>query len=155
MTMRRITPSYRSGTALVGLMILLVAMAVGVIGCAKREAPSGSSDRPRVALIMKSLANEFFTTMAEGARRHHGQHADEYDLIVNGIKDERDLARQSALVEEMMASRVDAIVIAPADSKALAPVLKRAQQAGIVVINIDNKLDESVLKDLGIQIPFV
>ncbi len=155
MTMRRMMPWYRIGVFLVGLLGLLGAMAVGLTGCAKRKDDSGGSGRPRVALIMKSLANEFFTTMAEGARRHRGEHADEYDLIVNGIKDERDLARQSALVEEMMASRVDAIVIAPADSKALAPVLKRAQQAGVVVINIDNKLDESVLKDLGIQIPFV
>ena len=26
--------------------------------------------KPRVALIMKSLANEFFATMAEGAKQH-------------------------------------------------------------------------------------
>ena len=56
---------------------------------------------------------------SEGQRR-------QYDLIVNGIKDERDLARQVALVDEMIAQRVDAIVIAPADSKALVSACKRA-----------------------------
>ena len=114
-----------------------------------------NSDTPRVALIMKSLANEFFSTMAKGAEQHQSEHADEYSLVVNGIKDERDLGRQVALVEEMVASGVDAIVIAPADSKALVPALRRAQKAGVVVINIDNRLDADVLEQEGISIPFV
>jgi ribose transport system substrate-binding protein len=104
---------------------------------------------------MKSLANEFFVTMAEGARRHQQEHAADYELIVNGIKDERDLSRQVALVDEMIAQGVDAIVIAPADSKALVSACKRAQEAGVVVVNIDNKLDAQVLADQRIKVPFV
>jgi ribose transport system substrate-binding protein len=104
---------------------------------------------------MKLLANEFFKTMAEGARKHQGEHSSEYELIVNGIKDERDLKRQVDLVEEMVAQRVDAIVIAPADSKALVSACKHAQEAGIAVVNIDNKLDSQVLADQGVKVPFV
>lgn len=131
------------------------------IGCSKQTQPSinGASGspagRPRIALVMKSLANEFFSTMAEGAKAHQADHADQYELIVNGIKDERDLSRQVALVEEMVANGVNAIVIAPADSKALVPVLRRAKQAGVVVINIDNRLDRDVLQQESISIPFV
>ncbi|QDU41187.1 D-ribose-binding periplasmic protein precursor [Maioricimonas rarisocia] len=137
----------------------LAAIAVGCGGGDSEPAadsqPAGSDGKPHVALIMKSLANEFFSTMADGAEQHQQEHADEYQLTVNGIKDERDLARQVALVEEMVASGVDAIVIAPADSKALVPVLKRAQDEGIVVINIDNRLDSDVLADQGTNVPFV
>lgn len=111
--------------------------------------------KPKVALIMKSLANEFFSTMAKGAEAHQSEHADDYELVVNGIKDERDLSRQVALVEEMVANGADAIVIAPADSKALVPALRRAREAGVVVINIDNKLDQGVLEAENIEIPFV
>ena len=50
------------------------------------------SDKPRVALIMKSLANEFFKTMEDGARAHHAAHVDEYDLLAQGIKDELDVS---------------------------------------------------------------
>lgn len=141
---------------------MLIAVLVGsaLTGCGSgsgRVGDAGGVDdgKPRIALIMKSLANEFFSTMAQGARRHHEQHADEYELIVNGIKDERDLNQQVSLVEQMVARGVDAIVIAPADSKALVPVLKRARDAGVVVINIDNKLDEAVQQDVGVDIPFV
>jgi ribose transport system substrate-binding protein len=123
-------------------------------GAAATPAPAAAG-KPRVALVMKSLANEFFAAMAEGARKHQAAHADAYELVVNGIKDERDLARQVALVEEMVASGARAIVIAPADSKALVPALRRARAAGVVVVNIDNRLDAEVLKAEGLAVPFV
>jgi ribose transport system substrate-binding protein len=104
---------------------------------------------------MKSLANEFFLTMENGARAHQRAHAAEYELLANGIKDELDVARQIDLVEQMIAQRVDAIVIAPADSKALVAVCKKALDAGIVVVNIDNRFDEAVLTDKGVKLPFV
>jgi len=136
---------------------LCIALFAVLAGCSKAPAPTGPATpaKPRVALIMKSLANEFFGTMAEGAKRHAAAHADEYELVVNGIKNETDLAEQVSLVEQMMAMGVNAIVIAPADSKALVPVLKRATAAGIVVINIDNRLDPAAEKAAGLEIPFV
>jgi ribose transport system substrate-binding protein len=125
--------------------------------CSKSDsvATSAAPRKPRVALVMKSLANEFFGTMAEGAKAHQLAHAATYDLTVNGIKNETDLAEQVSLVEQMVAMGVDAIVIAPADSKALVPTLKRAAAAGITVINIDNRLDVAALKDAGLAVPFV
>lgn len=136
--------------------LLLVLAILGITACSPpAETGPQEADKPRIALIMKSLANEFFATMADGARAHHGANAERYDLIVNGIKDERDLARQVALVEEMTASGVDAIVIAPADSRALIPALSRAIEAGVVVVNIDNQLDRAILQERGLSIPFV
>jgi ribose transport system substrate-binding protein len=128
-------------------------------GCSSSRSTSQSQadgdGKPRVALIMKSLANEFFSTMAKGAETHQADHSDQYNLVVNGIKDERDVSRQVALVEEMVASGVDAIVIAPADSKVLVPALRRAIEAGVTVVNIDNRLDAEVLKQEDVHIPFV
>jgi len=135
------------------VVIFIFCAVISVIlpaGCKRREA-----GRPKIALIMKSLANEFFKTMEEGARAHHKEHSDQYDLTVVGIKDEQDVAKQIDYVESIMAQKVDAIVIAPADSKALVPVCKRAIDAGIIVINIDNKFDAGVLADKSVKIPFV
>ena len=111
--------------------------------------------KPQVALVMKSLANEFFKTMADGAEKHHQQHAAAYDLISNGIENEQDVNKQVDLMEQMIGRHVNVIVIAPANSKALVPVCKKAQDAGIIVINIDNKLDDATLKDQKTTIPFV
>jgi ribose transport system substrate-binding protein len=130
-----------------------------MVGCQPKASntslPPASPDKPKIALVMKSLANEFFSTMAEGAKQHQSQNSQQYELIVNGIKDERDLARQAAIIDEMIAAKAQAIVVAPADSKALVPVLRRAKLAGLVVVNIDNKLDEEILKAESLAVPFV
>ncbi|MEZ6042213.1 MAG: sugar ABC transporter substrate-binding protein [Planctomycetaceae bacterium] len=136
------------------LCSLFVGCSGGSTGNSGETGTRSETVKPRIALIMKSLANEFFSTMSRGAVDHQ-KDSGEYELIVNGINDETDLSGQVSLVEQMMAQQVDAIVIAPADSKALVPVLKRALDEGIVVINIDNKLDADVLEQSGIQIPFV
>lgn len=132
------------------IRVLPLVVLVSSLGCG-----GPSLEKPTVALIMKSLANEFFKTMEQGARAHHQAHAADYELIVQGIKDELDVNRQVQLVEQMIAQGVDAIVIAPADSKALVGVCKKAMDAGIIVVNIDNKFDETVLLDKGAHIPFV
>ncbi|POM10374.1 LacI family transcriptional regulator [Pseudomonas sp. WP001] len=104
---------------------------------------------------MKSLANEFFVTMQEGAKDYQKSHAADFDMITNGIKNETDTSAQIDIVNQMILAKVNAIVIAPADSKALVTVLKKASDAGIKVVNIDNRLDPDVLKSKKLDIPFV
>lgn len=145
------------------LSLALVLSAFCLAGCGGGEsAPEAAAPgenaaegKPVIALIMKSLANEFFKTMEDGAKAHQAEKAANYELITEGIKDELDVNRQVQLVEQMVARGVDAIVLAPADSKALVAACKRAQDAGIVVVNIDNKLDADVLKDKSMTVPFV
>ncbi|AMM13907.1 LacI family transcriptional regulator [Burkholderia sp. PAMC 28687] len=118
-------------------------------------AAAQTAHKPKVALVMKSLANEFFLTMETGAKDYQKHNPSQFDLITNGIKDETDTANQIRIVEQMIVSKVDALVIAPADSKALVPVIKKAVDAGIIVVNIDNKLDSDVLKSKDLNVPFV
>lgn len=140
------------------LAILPVILAALLCACnpnTETEEEQRQDKTPRVALVMKSLANEFFTNMADGARQHQAINSKDYELIVNGIKNESDLALQVTLVEQMIASRVDAIVIAPADSKGLLPVIQRAITQGILVVNIDNRFDQDLLQEMNLSIPFV
>jgi ABC-type sugar transport system substrate-binding protein len=55
----------------------------------------------------------------------------------------------------MVNAGAKALVIAPADSKALVSAVKKAMDQGVVVINIDNRLDPELLKSKGISVPFV
>ncbi len=86
-------------------------LAVACLPACRASSPPGETPaaKPRVALVMKSLANEFFVTMAKGAEAHQQAHAGDYDLIVNGTRNESDLAQQVALVEQMIASGVQAL----------------------------------------------
>ncbi|MDR5854530.1 sugar ABC transporter substrate-binding protein [Caballeronia sp. LZ062] len=138
----------------------VLSAAVALVACsalpfAASPAFAQSAGKPKVALVMKSLANEFFLTMENGAKDYQQHNTDKFDLITNGIKDETDTAAQIRIVEQMIVSKVDALVIAPADSKALVPVIKKAADAGIIVVNIDNRLDQDVLKSKDLNVPFV
>ena len=135
-------------------------LAVAMLAAASAALPISSAfaqtaEKPKVALVMKSLANEFFLTMEDGAKAYQKEHSADFDLISNGIKDETDTANQIRIVEQMIVSKVDALIIAPADSKAMVPVIKKAVDAGITVINIDNQLDLAVVKSKNINVPFV
>ncbi|KDD65375.1 ribose transport system substrate-binding protein [Pseudomonas sp. BT76 TE3572] len=134
-------------------------LAVAMLAAASVALPVSSAfaetEKPKVALVMKSLANEFFLTMEDGAKAYQKDHSGDFELISNGIKDETDTAGQTRIVEQMILAKVNALVIAPADSKAMVPVIKKAIDAGITVINIDNQLDPAVVKSKNITVPFV
>ncbi|MBH3426151.1 sugar ABC transporter substrate-binding protein [Pseudomonas alkylphenolica] len=134
---------------------LLAVAVLSSLSLAMPLSQAQADEKPKVALVMKSLANEFFLTMEDGAKAYQKEHASEFDLVSNGIKDETDSANQIRIVEQMIVSKVNALVIAPADSKALVPVVKKAVDAGITVINIDNRLDPEVLKSKNLNVPFV
>jgi ribose transport system substrate-binding protein len=130
----------------------LSAVGCALLACARRPQNAG---RPKVSLVMKSRRNEFFQTMENGAREHQRTHSAEYELFVGGTQDQFDAPKQIGLVEHAIAQGVDAIVLAPIDSKSMVPVCKRALDAQIVVVNIDNKLDPAVLGEKSFSIPFI
>src|SRR6201988_5449086 len=115
-------------------------------GAAKGQAQQ--TKKPVIGLVMKSLANEFFKDMEEGAFKHAQERGD-LTLVPVGMHSETDIDTQVNAVENFITKKVDAIVIAPAVSRALVPPLARAIKAGIVVINIDVALDEAAKKQAG------
>lgn len=110
-------------------------------------------NKDKVALVMKALTNPFFSKMKIGAQDYAAEN--QITLEVFGIEWETDVHRQIDIVEDLISREYGAIVIAPADSKELIPVCKKALDNGLVVINIDNPFHRPSLKKIGISIPFV
>ncbi|MEB0214501.1 substrate-binding domain-containing protein [Undibacterium sp. 5I2] len=109
---------------------------------------------PRIALVLKTLSNPFFIAIERGARRAAAQSG--VVLEVRTAAQETAIEQQIAIVDELIEDKVPALVIAPSDSQRLLPVLQKAQQRGMVIINIDNPLDSARLSQLHMQaIPFV
>jgi ribose transport system substrate-binding protein len=65
-------------------------------------------------------------------------------IIWKGPSDERDIAGQRAILENFITQRVDAIVFAACDARAMVPIAQKALNAGIKVITIDSGLDPDV-----------
>jgi ribose transport system substrate-binding protein len=57
------------------------------------------------------------------------------------VAQEIDINQQISLVEELIVQGVKAILIAPVDSKAIVPVLVKAQAQAFLIINLDNRID--------------
>ena len=108
----------------------------------------------KIALVMKTLTNPFFVDMEKGARQAESEL--DVQLIVKTGAQETSIEQQIQIVEELILEKVDAIVIAPGSSTELVKVLKKAQDAGIIIVNIDNKLDLDECEKEGLSgVPFI
>jgi len=104
----------------------------------------------RLALIVKTRNNPFFDPMIQAAEAEAAQA--KVGLEVQAPQQETDKERQFALVQDVTARKVDAILIAPADSKGIVPALKQAQDRGTMVINLDNRVDPATAATAGLQL---
>lgn len=108
----------------------------------------------RIGLLMKTLANPFFVEMEKGARRAEKEFG--ISLLVRTSVQETSVGQQIDLVNDLIAEKVDAIVIAPSDSFALIAPLKKAAAAGIKIVNIDNRLDSKEMETAALRnVPFI
>ena len=113
-----------------------------------------AAEKPKIGLVQKSLANEFFKQMQAGAEKYAAVNTDKFDFKAVGMKDERDFAAQVDAIENFVTQKYDVIVVAPADSKAMVTPLAKALKAGVKVINIDVELDKDAKKAAGIDLAF-
>jgi ribose transport system substrate-binding protein len=103
---------------------------------------------------MKTLTNPFFVEMEKGAR--NAQQEAQIDLQVKTATQETSIEQQIQLVNDTIKARAQAIVIAPGDSSRLVPVLKIAQDAGIHIVNVDNRLNAEAMAAAGMApVPFI
>jgi ribose transport system substrate-binding protein len=117
-------------------------------------ATTPQANKQTIALVMKTLTNPFFVEMEKGARQAEKEF--DINLIVKTGAQETSVEQQITIIDELIEEHVDAILIAPADSVQLIPVLKKAQDAGIVIINIDNQLDVQASEKVGLKnVPFI
>ncbi|MBI2298347.1 MAG: substrate-binding domain-containing protein [Armatimonadetes bacterium] len=104
----------------------------------------------KLALVVKTRNNPFFTPMIHAAEAE--AKALGVQLEVQAPPQESDKEQQFALVQNLVAKGLDAILIAPADSKAIVPALKQAQDKGVLVINLDNRVDAEAAQAAGLTL---
>lgn len=111
------------GAAALGVMMAAPAQAAGISAC----------------LITKTDTNPFFVKMKEGATakaKELGVSLKTYAGKVDG-----DSESQVAAIESCIADGAKGILIAASDTKGIVPSVKKARDAGLVVIALDTPLD--------------
>jgi len=94
-----------------------------------------------IAVIVKTTNSNFWQNVNKGASAAIAGNT-EHTITFNGPASESAIADEVSMVENAINRGVAGIVLAPSDSEALAPVVKRAFEAGIPVAIIDSALGE-------------
>ena len=147
-------------------LLSALVLAIGLVGCGESSGPSVNTPvqqpvvapapitKKEIGLVMKTLTNPFFVEMEKGARRAEKELG--ITLKVKTAAQETSIEQQIQLVDDLIAAKIGVIVIAPGDSQRLVPALKKAADAGIPIVNIDNRLDPEAVSQAGMKpIPFI
>ena len=96
---------------------------------------AAAKDLNSIGITLGSLGNPFFVALSQGAEAK----AKEINpnVKVNTASADYDLNKQFTQIDNFIASGVDMILLNAADAQAIAPAVKRAQAAGIVVVAVD------------------
>ncbi|HSV85163.1 MAG TPA: substrate-binding domain-containing protein, partial [Levilinea sp.] len=102
-----------------------------------------------IALVMSNRTNPLYAEVESGARQAENDLG--VRLVVRTAAQETSVDQQIQIVEDLIREQVHAIVVAPVDSFELIPVLKKAQDAGIAIITIENSLDAELSEKVGLS----
>ncbi len=111
------------------------------VGCLLAFSACNRSDAVRIGVVPKAVAHVFWQSVQAGANLA----AEEEGVAVEwkGPPAETDFSRQIEIVDAMINSRVDGIVLAPTEATALVGVVERAAREGIPVAIFDTGIDTS------------
>ncbi|MBC8718987.1 sugar ABC transporter substrate-binding protein [Ochrobactrum sp. Marseille-Q0166] len=105
--------------------------------CALMATPAAAKDI--VGLITKTNINPFFVKMKEGAEAKAAELGVELRSFAGRI--DGDNESQVEAIENLISAGAKGILITPNDSKAIISAVKKARDAGIIVIALDTPLD--------------
>ena len=128
-------------------VVFVAALAASSLSC-NRAAPE-TTDKPKVALVLKTLNHPFFVYM-----RRFAQVAAELlgvQLDVQAAEREIDVEKQMQIVENMIQTGIKALVITPSGSREIVPALVKAQSAKVPIIIVDTRVDEKAATEAGVH----
>lgn len=89
-----------------------------------------------IGVTVGDLANPFFVQIAKGAELEAKKLAGD-NVKVTLASSGYDLGQQVAQIDNFIAAKTDLIILNAADTKGIGPAVKRARDAGIIVIAVD------------------
>jgi len=108
--------------------LALAAAALLLAGCARK-----TTTRPQIGVSLLTEAHPFYQELQRGM-----QHAaDSLGVDLHIVAGEWDLARQTSQVETFINQHMDAIVLAPVDTRGIVSAVEEANHAGIPVFTAD------------------
>ncbi len=123
----------------------LLPAGLSLLALALSSLTAHAAERLQIAVVPKGSTHAFWKSMEAGARKAASE--EDVSIIWKGPMKEDDRAQQISVVQQFVASKVSAIVLAPLDATALAGPVRSAAAVGIPVVIIDSALRGKVGRD--------
>lgn len=101
------------------------------------QTEEASGDVKTIGVVAIDLTNPFFIQMQEAGE----EAAEDYGVETIWQSADGSVENQISLIENFIQQEVDAILIDPADKNSVVPVIQEAEEAGIPVITMGNKVE--------------
>jgi len=113
-----------------------------------------SGKKTVIGFIPMTMNNEYFVTMVNAAKIEAKKQG--VSLLVQAGERHGSADEQLRIIEDMITREVDAICVVPSSSTGLISAIKKAQKAGIPVVNLDTRIDPSAVKAEGMKpVPYI
>ena len=99
----------------------------------------------RIGLIKPEEENSLFQAYELGMRRAANRRVD-----IWGFESPEGVTGEAATIDKMIELGMDAIILRPSDPLGSLPGLKKASEAGLVIITVDSCLEREVAEDVAI-----
>ena len=119
-----------------------------VSGCNRGE--SGDDGTARVAFVMKTLNHPFFLDMQRGAEEAASRTG--VELVVQAAEREIDVEKQMQIIENLLQTGIQALIVTPSGSREIVSALVKANQAGVPVIVVDTRVDAEAAAANGLEL---
>lgn len=134
----------RRNTILAVLLVALAAAAIAIGVFSSREAP-----RQNVYVFIPTAENPFWLEVRRGIEAAAQEHAEESIVTILEAETTDGAAQVEQMRNALERGQVRAIVLAPTNDSAPAPIVARYNRAGIPVVMIDTELNRSAAQITG------
>lgn len=124
------------------LRCFLLACTALIAACGKTSDKPAVPSKGTIGVSLLTLQNPFFKVIGDNIAAEAAKHG--YEALV--VSADGDVARQSNQMKDFIVKKASAIVLSPADSKAIVPVIQEANAAGIPVFTVDVPCNEPGVK---------
>jgi ABC-type sugar transport system substrate-binding protein len=123
-------------------------------GMSVEEIAAVKADQPyKLLAVVKTLSNEYWQTMERGYQDAAAEKGVTIDVL--SVPTEQDTEQQLNQLQTALAQGYDAIMVSPITPANLIPALVAANQAGIPIINVDERVDPAAAEAAGAKLTSV
>ncbi len=107
----------------------------------------------KLLAVVKTLSNEYWQAMADGYAEAAAEKGVTIDIV--SVPTEQDTEQQLNQVQTALSQGYGAIMVSPITPNNLIPALIQATEAGIPIINVDEKVDPAAAEEAGVVLTSV